>query len=513
MMKNQGKLKCWLALLLSVLMLTSAAAFADAGSDEDVATATDLLPAVEEQEDSGFDADLMMPLADDDEEEPDDSNVTIYSTDDHLTITIRDLPKEKEQEILAEIEQNLANILATGEYHEIMNDFIDAEKYSTVLMDYDHLLCWAATASNMLWSSGYAQDVINPYTQAVFQSVDEVFDYFRNRVEDTTGSPDQALTLFFEGSDAYEKLPPYAPLRDRPKNDVEWSTNVPDYKFVWAENENLSTWLEKLVDNSIGLLIRAFDGNKMIMSHSVTLVGTVTDENATEPEERYKGIILADSDNRAVNPFPNPTSTPPTINDERAEAAAEAVNSYTIFKLKMVVENNIKRWTIENCYDMDVPVYIMGFTYLADNNQKNPETPGNDKPGNDTTPVDTTATDTSDETVVNLTAVYAKYNYIKSVMARENWIVYSPANWIYTNAEDTTFDVYVRAKIAALKAVYLDDELVSAENGDFELVNCHNGMFIIVFNEESMKALDAGTHTLKFQIDGYDEIVKELTIQ
>nr|MCR5733061.1 hypothetical protein [Lachnospiraceae bacterium] len=56
------------------------------------------------------------------------------------------------------------------------NNIVDAEKFFA--QGYDENLCWAATAANMLWISGYGQQAINPITDQAFQSEDEIFDYF-----------------------------------------------------------------------------------------------------------------------------------------------------------------------------------------------------------------------------------------------------------------------------------------------------------------------------------------------
>ena len=73
---------------------------------------------------------------------------------------------------------------------------MDAEKYSLYVEGYDRLLCWAGTASNMLWMAGYAQNAINPLTGETFKSEDEVFDYYRTYFTDDAGDELAGIVYF-----------------------------------------------------------------------------------------------------------------------------------------------------------------------------------------------------------------------------------------------------------------------------------------------------------------------------
>ena len=76
------------------------------------------------------------------------------------------------------------------------DDVVDAEKYSLYVEGYDRLLCWAGTASNMLWMAGYAQNAINPLTGETFKSEDEVFDYYRTYFNDEAGDELACIVYF-----------------------------------------------------------------------------------------------------------------------------------------------------------------------------------------------------------------------------------------------------------------------------------------------------------------------------
>ena len=71
----------------------------------------------------------------------------------------------------------------------------------------DSLKCWAASASDMLWLTGWAQQAVNPDTGAPFKSEDEVFSYIGARMfNDGSWQPD-CIRWFFSGQDENGVLP------------------------------------------------------------------------------------------------------------------------------------------------------------------------------------------------------------------------------------------------------------------------------------------------------------------
>ena len=81
------------------------------------------------------------------------------------------------------------------------HNLIDAEKKQNTgnVADADSELCWAATASNMLWLTGWAQQTVNPKTNETFKSEDEVFAYFIEYFADDGSAIKYGLKWFFNG--------------------------------------------------------------------------------------------------------------------------------------------------------------------------------------------------------------------------------------------------------------------------------------------------------------------------
>ena len=90
----------------------------------------------------------------------------------------------------------LINAFLSGNVATIeSDDLIDAEKFSEYIYgalgdwvfsdDYrsvddwgDHSMCWAGSASDMLWSAGWARLALEKNTELSFKNVDELFSYF-----------------------------------------------------------------------------------------------------------------------------------------------------------------------------------------------------------------------------------------------------------------------------------------------------------------------------------------------
>lgn len=63
----------------------------------------------------------------------------------------------------------------------------------------DSGLCWAASASNMLWISGWAERFINPATGQPFSSEDDIFAYYTKKFTDKGADVDRGIDWFFMG--------------------------------------------------------------------------------------------------------------------------------------------------------------------------------------------------------------------------------------------------------------------------------------------------------------------------
>lgn len=221
----------------------------------------------------------------------------------------------------------------------------DAEKY--MLSGYDELLCWAATAANMLWTSQIAQQSINPATNTNFQTVDEVFDYFRTVFTDQVGRPDGALSVFLKGTYPFQNSAGLSQLKDPGSVSKRLPDEIqtPDFGLFNLQGENVKdiAAFEKLDIQSLGVLLHSYDNvdKKMgSLAHWVTSPGIIIDNTKTGLE-RFKAIMIADSDNDPIN---GDDSIP---NAEKAAKAAKAPNSYTVYPLTLKTFSTIgQRWTI-----------------------------------------------------------------------------------------------------------------------------------------------------------------------
>ena len=221
----------------------------------------------------------------------------------------------------------------------------DAEKY--MLSGYDQLLCWAATAANMLWTSQIAQQSINPATNTNFQTVDEVFDYFRTVFTDQVGRPDDALSVFLKGTYPFQNSAGLSQLKDPGSVSKRLLDEIqtPDFGLFNLQGENVKdiAAFEKLDIQSLGVLLHSYDNvdKKMgSLAHWVTSPGIIIDNTKTGLD-RFKAIMIADSDNDPIN---GDDSIP---NAEKAAKAAKAPNSYTVYPLTLKTFSTIgQRWTI-----------------------------------------------------------------------------------------------------------------------------------------------------------------------
>ncbi len=176
--------------------------------------------------------------------------VTVTMNDpEQLTITMKGISDDNRDRILTQIEQGVdIMIMYNGSMKIEAQNLPDAEKYH--LSDYDKDTCWAATAANMLWISGYGQQAVNPQTGTYFQSEDEVYDYFRHIFVDETGNPGVALEVFFTGdtdSGASGWLRPDA----KPKPMISGWEDDPPFAFVaYTEGDSYISEFEKLTDMS-----------------------------------------------------------------------------------------------------------------------------------------------------------------------------------------------------------------------------------------------------------------------
>lgn len=234
----------------------------------------------------------------------------------------------------------------------IDNAFTDAEKYSLDGdLDIDDGLCWAASVSNMLWMSGWAKEFADPRTGRSFTSEDDVFDYyftsFSNFGIEYIGS---AVDWFFmgefynltysQGASLFEDNNPadglcrdfVSSLAQERIDLISDPQQIERLSFCDWTTENASVF-----QASIGSLLM----DELAESeHSVTVAGFIIDPSASSWKDRYKAVLIADSDDD-VTPADEGNRNHP---DEAAMLAARKAcpNAVTVYPLKYAEDSSHK---------------------------------------------------------------------------------------------------------------------------------------------------------------------------
>ena len=238
-------------------------------------------------------------------------------------------------------------------------DFVDAEKWNSLADTYDETndsnQCWAASISNMLWISGWTKGYNNPVSGQPFGSEDDIFRYFNEKITNRGCDFAPAVDFFFTGEFApdWNSAHP-AMLCDEPSEtdgiikDFMSSHAVREYDLI--EDPSMIGQLASLdmlssspavFEGSIGF---SYDNTLIKSDHSINIVGTILDPSAADQTDRYKAVIIADSDDSG---FPEDESaSPEDLSDEQiyAEKAARP-NCYAIYKLRLSEDvNGTKYW-------------------------------------------------------------------------------------------------------------------------------------------------------------------------
>lgn len=450
-----------------------------------------------------------------------------FETGDGLTVIIKGVNEENREQLQTLIDENSWQTLDGGNVLEIhLPTLLDAEKYSTISGPYDEDLCWAAAASNLLWASGYAQDAVNPATNQPFLNVDEVFDYFRSIFTDNGGLVDGAVSVFMTGDYPYDsgwytetdwsQLETENPEGLLPETDplsVSESISMQDNPEMIRLLEGLDTLsvalsLRRITDSSVSSDSWNWDE---AYGHAVTAIGLVYDAMVSNIRERYKAIFLADSDN-------TPCDGSQTLSDgEKAEAAASAPNTYTMYGLTLMDfgDQYGPLWVIDN-YPGTLAnglahVTIRDLFVLYDNGVT---PPGNTEPS--VVPNSQTAQQPSPDAQPKANpsvttpgnAVYAR---IKQLMTENDWLVYSPAEWRHPAEMEEDFEIYFHASLTFLEQIILDGQPLTYR--DYTTKNCRNGLFLLTLRGSLMKTLGQGEHTLTVQLKNTDEITMHITVE
>ena len=150
----------------------------------------------------------------------------------------------------------------------------------------DDLMCWAATASNVLYWTGWG--VVGGMT-----NTDQMFDYFQDHWTDKGGSCYYGWNWWFDGT---ETVPGsgWSSVHDPGGN--FWST-TDFYNYVdWSQDEpNILEDIDDFLRDGygIGLSIAYYDGSGDRHGHAITCWGVNFDSSNTN---YYVGIWVTDSD-------------------------------------------------------------------------------------------------------------------------------------------------------------------------------------------------------------------------
>ena len=452
-----------------------------------------------------------------------------FETGDGLTAIVKGISDDNREQLQTLINDNGWQTLDNGNVLEIhMPTLLDVEKYSTVSGPYDQDLCWAAAASNLLWGSGYAQDAVNPATNAPFANADEVFDYFRQIFTDNGGLVDGAVSVFMTGEYPYDSewytendwsqlkeenveglLPETDPLEVGEEIQMQGSPEKIQVLEL-LDRFSVSLALRRITDDSVAPDSWNWDD---AYGHAVTAVGLVYDAMVTNIRERYKAIFLADSDNTPCN------GSEQASDSDKAEAAASAPNTYTMYGLSLVDfgDQYGPLWVIDN-YPGTLAngmghVAIREMFALRDNGFVEPETP--EQPAqpetHDTATPSDTASDSQSTNEPSVTApVNSMYAKIKQLMKENDWLVYSPADWHQPCGQEMDFEIYFHASLTFLEQITMDGEPLTYR--DYSIKNCRNGLFLLTLDGSRMAQLEQGEHTLIVQLRKSGEITMQIFV-
>lgn len=186
---------------------------------------------------------------------------------------------------------------------------VDAEKWDAEIPLFDSRLCWAAAASQVLWLSGWAQEYGSPVTGKPFASEDEVFDYYIRSFSDSGGETSEGIKWFFNGTYFISGSGTHtSPINGTdPTNGLQKdfvASKITESYDTVDSPEALSHLLD--IDHSsenacaVGLSIdTAANILEKGSGHAVTAGGVIYDPNEQQEAQKYKAIIIIDSDNDA----------------------------------------------------------------------------------------------------------------------------------------------------------------------------------------------------------------------
>ncbi|SCX91606.1 hypothetical protein SAMN05660668_00789 [Pseudobutyrivibrio sp. AR14] len=381
-------------------------------------------------------------------------------------------------------------------YDAVVNpEIADAEKCG--VKGYDANLCWAASASNALWNAGYPQHAINPLTNEVFKSEDEVFDFFRTCFTDEGGYPESALMYFIDGAYPDQGAEKVSQLKSTaPDGGFIPEINASDVIIIEADDGDLSTNMlgtyEELVEEyggSLILTIGIWDNKAKEYSdyHAITAVSFEKDEAGN-----YTGVWFVDSNTDYYTGIAETDA-------EKAQAAANAPNRLEYYPLSAKEIDNGNYWVMNNYFSdesvINIITYLMAYNpeLFVTINEGGTVGLGQGTPSNSITEEAFTA--------------------IRNMMADAGWVIYSPSNTIYDATKDTGYSVFANRPATDLLNVYVDGQRLSAGAGEFKVYMSPSGVFSLTIDTAIMRSLASGEHTLTLDMNTGEDIVTTINVQ
>ena len=199
---------------------------------------------------------------------------------------------------IEEIQQMIIAQYAIGADFELEDlSFIDAEKTGKQYNNGDSLLCWAATASNMLTYTGWTAKA-----DQGFETADDVFDAFVNAFTDSGGAIFYGIGWFFNGVNLFA-------LQDPTATSATDGTGgyLNEYAFdmvsgdVFIDTDPIggmrSLYAHLRAGCGIGLGLTIYSRGSYAGGHADTCWGYVADTAYPDTDPRYyAGLFITDSD-------------------------------------------------------------------------------------------------------------------------------------------------------------------------------------------------------------------------
>ena len=201
-------------------------------------------------------------------------------------------------ENVEEIQQDILANYIDGKPFDLYNlDFIDAEKLTPGNSDSN--LCWAASCSNMLAYTGWAQ-------RAGFADEDEVFDLYNASFSNSAGFQRNGLAWFFNGVALGNNNGITAPkINNYPNSGGYFSQYAYDTVCNWELIRSVKQLnnMEERIKSGCGVSpgIGIYLNGTLRGSHAITLWGFVTDTSLDKNNiDRFRHVFISDSDSDMV---------------------------------------------------------------------------------------------------------------------------------------------------------------------------------------------------------------------